>query len=141
MYTFLFDRRSLALLLIGAGVVAVLLFGAGLLVGMRVEQPPDSAQTETFQPLSTFPLPLGASESEPAGSPNDTPTQGDGLDAAPTPSADGLAPVGARVAGPSQDTQGFTFRVTSLGEKARGESPIPAPPADAVDSGAGVGAR
>lgn len=54
MYTFLFDRKSLALLLGGAAVAGALLFAAGVLVGLRLDLPPRSGAVAEFEGLAGF---------------------------------------------------------------------------------------
>lgn len=54
MYTFLFDRRSLAFFLSGAGAAAVLLFVAGVQVGMKLELSAQPVAAAEFEPLSAL---------------------------------------------------------------------------------------
>ena len=54
MYTFLFDRRSLALFLIGAGATALLIFVAGVQVGMKLELPAQPVAVAEFELLSAL---------------------------------------------------------------------------------------
>ena len=70
MYSFLFDRRSLALLVGGAAAAGVLLFVAGVLVGLRINLPAPTAQTAEFKTLSAFEGGLiGTATAEPASGP------------------------------------------------------------------------
>ena len=69
MYTFFFDRRSLALFLGGAGAATVLIFVAGVQVGMKLELPAQPAAVAEFEPLSALeggPV-AGADHSPPRG--------------------------------------------------------------------------
>lgn len=59
MYTFLFDRRSMTLFVTGLVAVGLLLFGAGVLVGMRISLPEGPVQLADFEPLSEFDSPRG----------------------------------------------------------------------------------
>ena len=52
MYTFLFDRRSLALFLGGAGAATALIFVAGVQVGMKLELPAQPVALTEFESLS-----------------------------------------------------------------------------------------
>ena len=54
MYTFLFDRRSLALFLIGAGATALLIFVAGVQIGRKLELPAQPVAAAEFEPLSAL---------------------------------------------------------------------------------------
>src|ERR1700753_948191 len=54
MYTFLFSRKSLAVLLAAALLVGALLFSAGLLIGLRVHLPAAPVRSAS---LGGIPLP------------------------------------------------------------------------------------
>jgi DedD protein len=50
MYSFLFDRKSLALLLAGAGTAAGLIFFGGLLTGLQINLPPETLAVAPASP-------------------------------------------------------------------------------------------
>ena len=54
MYTFLFDRKSLALLVTGAAAAGVLLFVLGVLVGVQLDLAETGPELAEFRPLSAF---------------------------------------------------------------------------------------
>ena len=67
MYTFLFDRRSLVLFLGGAGAATVLIFVAGVQVGMKLELPAQPVAVAEFEPLSALEGgPVGGTKPSPA---------------------------------------------------------------------------
>lgn len=54
MYTFLFDRRSLALFLIGAAAAAALIFVGGVQIGRKLELPAQPVAVAELEPLSAL---------------------------------------------------------------------------------------
>ena len=69
MYSFLFDRRSMALLLTGMAVAGLLLFAGGVLVGLQLQLDGSAPVTVAqFRPLGPS-QPAGPPQSEPPASP------------------------------------------------------------------------
>ena len=66
MYNFLFDKKTLMLLLAGLGLSGALLFFAGLLVGVEVGLPPASGAVAVRPPPVERPEPPAAKKPEPA---------------------------------------------------------------------------
>lgn len=83
MYTFLFDRRSMALFLTGAGIAGALLFGTGVLVGLRINLPAAPIRTAAFEALSQVRGELGGTQATGSAVPEDTPVSGDASVPAP----------------------------------------------------------
>lgn len=75
MYTYLLDRRSLFLLVGGASFAGVLLFVAGLLVGLRLNTP-QMAEAREFQGLAAFDAGILATASAEPAAPSSVPAEG-----------------------------------------------------------------
>ncbi len=120
MYTFLFDRRSLALLVSGAVAAGVLLFAAGMLVGLRINLPAAPVRTAEFKSLSAFEGGLiGTATADPATVPAAPPLS--------APAASEPAPAPADPAPVAEDPDPAPT-ATPLAVVPKQAAPTPAPP-------------